>query len=144
MCRYPSWSDSLILSTKTLQIYKCFKLLLTAIQVRTLRYVPIRHKDDFPILDDPLGNRRERWGSIIQFPAVHVSLTCVLCRGDSFQTRLGASFKRWVGLSLHWTTRNCPLLGMSKSTFILRKLQLVTTGWDKRHHSTKDPSINIL
>lgn len=35
------------------------KLLLTAIQVRALCYVAIRYEDDFHVLDDTLGKRRE-------------------------------------------------------------------------------------
>lgn len=86
-------------------ILKCFKLLLTAIQVWTLCYISIWHEDDFPILDNPLDKRRERWQSLLHISIQMAPVTCSL-QGRFFfffwkiffyLTWLITSFRSWVG-----------------------------------------------
>lgn len=78
-------------------ILKCFKLLLTAIQVWTLCYISIWHEDDFPILNNPLDKRRERWQSLLHVSVQMAPVTCSLQGRFFYLTRLITSFRSWVG-----------------------------------------------
>lgn len=81
-------------------ILKCFKLLLTAIQVWTLCYISVWHEDDFPILDNPLDKRRERWQSLLHVSIQMAPVTCSLQgRFFFYLTWLITSFRSWVGHS---------------------------------------------
>lgn len=114
-------------------ILKCFKLLLTAIQVWTLCYISIWHEDDFPILDNPLDKRRERWQSLLHISIQMAPVTCSL-QGrfffffleDFFLFNMTDNLIQKLSWS-QWPTATHALPEISKCPFILRKLQLLTT-----------------
>lgn len=54
------------------------KMLLTAIQIRTLRYISIRYKDDFHILNNTLCKKKRKL--VILIANIHLDLYKLFCK----------------------------------------------------------------